>query len=1632
VEFDYHICGRGFIGCPGDATEYARWLDQLWVELPVSGAKPTLYHWHKHYDPYAGTSAVGSQYRIERTGNPSVNPVFILFAQIIGTPVRPPPEGWDKLRAWLDGNGWNFIALLGEERFRDADAVPDGTIPLTGTMFELFDALRTGDKTHLVVYDLSRFAEPPSPGTPEHQRQRAWRDRLIAELGKTYTVRQPEDREEFERRATKDLKAAFCLPTLDPLDSPLPNLAAVGVDEPLLFGRDALIEKLSRRILERGATFTRVLGVSGAGKSSLLRAGLMGSWFDRSRGQAGLLAKATALLIEPLQLRALDPDPLRAVGLLLSGAFTGRDTGAVGPSPQGITATLADLPPISGNRAVDVQAARAWWEEFADAFDGPVVLILDQAEQIDRQAKREARERIDRDSTLDSTPFLTPAWRRFVDLITSLAGVADPILDAPLFLDAPTRFRLVLGLHRESAIDLWGCDKATLLANPPIEVPPLTDWRTLIQNTIKMYGLEPDEPLLASMATEAEALANERQPLHIDEKIADDTRYDRASVLPLVKAALWRLISAWRQRAARHAAAEPREIDKTLKFSKFGAFAGIADSVDALGEAAIALWIRALSEGWELRGLFEREAFVRECNRRFDHLFTGLIDVSEKGRPELSYIRRDGELARAEKLLLSALGSAELLAGPDADHWRLPHRTVIANWPRGRKFIARYEARLATKRRLVLAYQSGASAAAWDEHDITPFINLAFGWIGSDEGEDAELHHYNRGGLTARFSPERFRIDAEEALDCLPVRVMASGQNDWAARLFERAMEDQSWDRKRGVWTLVAAAYGRLDWLKRIFAPVPPSLRRHIANHIDRESGNFPLFLASQEGYTSCVTLLLDEGAEPNQVNEVGASPLLQAAQNGRDDCVSLLLDKGAEPNRIDNRGASPLLMAAHTGHAVCVGLLLSSGADPNLAGPLGTLPLHQAARNGHTECVRLLLYNGAEPNQIDEEEASPLLGAAHNGHSDCVRLLLDKGADPNRIDNEGGFPLLVAAQEGHAVCVNLLLDKGAEPNQINDKADTFPLFIAAKRGHGDCIGLLLDNGADPNQVNTAGNSALLLASQNGHFGCVSLLLKRGADPNQINEEGASALLQAALHGRTDCVSLLLEKGAVPYQNNDKTGGFPLLVAAQNGHTDCVTLLLKKGADPNQINDEGVSALLAASERGNADCVSGLLEGGADPNRINDLGTFPLLKAAENGHTVCVRLLLEGGADSNQSNDHGLFPLLQAAMLGRAGCVNSLLKKGADPNQVNLKTSSFPLFQAAEHGHSNCVGLLLDGGADPNQINDKGGFALIAAVSHGHVECTGVLLDKGAEPNKIHLPSGFTALTLALEEGNWPILRILGQIPAVIDSALPEARQLIEHLIAHPDLRPDSPEDEPVVATPPGVGSRALEIVLPVSPGRPVQHGRNPSVWNSLGVRPDAVEPTTVNRETWRLNRRGDAIISVRFCLADVRSEVQALIFDISPFERLVPCDPGFDFNAFAHSLKNAGRPLENETPQDIGLWASLLLIYRYGGTPVLPEGPWPLVPGAVLPRSLTREEDWRRWEFAHTVTGPTVTLPFLLNGHLLRAPILVPEDGIGADVVGDPEVIMSGLDYPGPRFISFSEGGPVTGLWLVKEIGRD
>src|SRR4051812_48142711 len=97
----YSVCGQAFIGCPGDTERYEQRFRRVMEALPFPGIRPPLIHWKKHYDAFATTAAVGDQFQIARTSDPATNPVFILFAQTIGTPVRPPPDGWQELRTWL-------------------------------------------------------------------------------------------------------------------------------------------------------------------------------------------------------------------------------------------------------------------------------------------------------------------------------------------------------------------------------------------------------------------------------------------------------------------------------------------------------------------------------------------------------------------------------------------------------------------------------------------------------------------------------------------------------------------------------------------------------------------------------------------------------------------------------------------------------------------------------------------------------------------------------------------------------------------------------------------------------------------------------------------------------------------------------------------------------------------------------------------------------------------------------------------------------------------------------------------------------------------------------------------------------------------------------------------------------------------------------------------------------------------------------------------------------------------------------------------------------------------------------------------------------------------------------------------
>lgn len=72
------------------------------------------------------------------------------------------------------------------------------------------------------------------------------------------------------------------------------------------------------------------------------------------------------------------------------------------------------------------------------------------------------------------------------------------------------------------------------------------------------------------------------------------------------------------------------------------------------------------------------------------------------------------------------------------------------------------------------------------------------------------------------------------------------------------------------------------------------------------KNGATPLYVASQEGYTDIVKLLLKTNANPTFKTN-GITPLFMARQSRHLDIVSLLLNADSDTNFQANDGASPL-----------------------------------------------------------------------------------------------------------------------------------------------------------------------------------------------------------------------------------------------------------------------------------------------------------------------------------------------------------------------------------------------------------------------------------------------------------------------------------------------------------------------------------------------------------------------------------------------------------------------------------------------------------------------------------------------------------------------------------------------------
>ena len=175
------------------------------------------------------------------------------------------------------------------------------------------------------------------------------------------------------------------------------------------------------------------------------------------------------------------------------------------------------------------------------------------------------------------------------------------------------------------------------------------------------------------------------------------------------------------------------------------------------------------------------------------------------------------------------------------------------------------------------------------------------------------------------------------------------------------------------------------------------------------------------------VDLLLKHGARAdiNTLSGPGQSPLIAAAGAGRVGVVNLLIDAGAQVDQVDFTHKLTPLLHVHYGHLEVALRLLNKGASPDpLPRKLSALTL--AAEGGHDR-ISLLAARGTDINHADKTGNTALIGAAKGAKTSTVKLLMQMGANLQHRDDRGNSALEYALRAGHHETYKLL-EQGSPP----------------------------------------------------------------------------------------------------------------------------------------------------------------------------------------------------------------------------------------------------------------------------------------------------------------------------------------------------------------------------------------------------------------------------------------------------------------------------------------------------------------------------------------------------------------------------------------------------------------------------
>lgn len=1338
------------IACPGDMDYLRASTIKLFRQLQLQIANDQdldIYDYVTETREAGFKSWTHAQLQIPPPTDAACRAVICFFGERIGTPLS------DEVPLDLIASSPALNRTSGPRATRANEPTPaaDDTFPLTGSTFEYLAAIEEAQRRRLPVL-LLIVAEPAVLTKPLLQAR--WGNRREVERMRKHFG---DDLDAW----TEWLRTEY-QPQLKSLRTFLNYVSERKADVPFVESGDDALRRVRRFLIED-------VGLSDAEHERSPFKGLdpydVDDWaifFGRSEWRRGAIAALTALLD-----RTDEPNLFQIVGGSGSGKSSLMRAGLIGPlcyqdwygdfvacvvrphdiGPRGQPAptTGPEVPVVARLAAralvkIDPQLDLAETEEELGHLSGEYLVsdaVTRLASALERRSRADGHEQrrlivgVDQfEEIVDAA--LTPDGER----------IWGPLLK---FMEAAASHPLMVVVctvqtNRRELMERTGAFAALYGKGVTKEVFAPLEMLDIVKNPFGMRNLKLEPRLEDVLVARIRGLFG--SDLH-------------SSVLPLVSLALTRLYSEWERRRSlapviqqqqhassavrggQQAAVDALLQDRTAKtfavaarsqdrrpangqepfwdltYDDYKAFVDIEDAIGKAAEQALEEAKQGASLLWD------------------DDAITGLLRhlVRLTSDNRLSFPSVELTPGTLMRRLAEALSVRRLVAREGPDRFRLVHEAVVQHWKAAKDWLSveqtlleRFAALKPTAKRWRDSKDRDALLQAVGDLQLQDGAELLAEWPDVLDGppapapgsDEALVRDFTLALLLCRGTPGQEVVTAKKTTRHIHLAA-AYGRADIVGRFLAIDPSAAALTRSDGRTALMGACYtGDLDVVRLLLTHGAPVAQPD-------QDGWLAVHAAAMAGHVECLRLLSQEMTALNAAGPNGVTPLHLAAGAGREGAGRFLLDdlvrQGvAIDSVVDSRGWTPLHSAAASNDASLVRLFLERGADARQPELQGWTPLHLTAAQigGSGEVARLLLQGGARVEATFGRGYQPLHIAAQNGSESAGTELLDAGASRDATLDNGWTPLHLAVWNNRPAMVRLLVERQApiELPAFNDwraiehtpgssptewtNGGWRALHVAAARGYEGLISLLIELGATVDSINDVGRTPLHVAAAGGHRQAVAVLLAQNADANATDHAGVRPLDISVKDKRFDIARLLVRAGA-DLEARDSAGRTLLETAVHNGAEAEVTFLLGVMASQTDRRAPQPDLLHAAVERGKREIVAALLDAGADPEAADAFGWRPVHVASQNGYLPILEELAARGANfSARALEPPVTPLQAAAETGQSHCLALIVERGGDLYDEHPDRGS-PLYLAVKNGHFVTALQLLDLEVDPRR-----------------------------------------------------------------------------------------------------------------------------------------------------------------------------------------------------------------------------------------------------------------------------------------------------------------------------------------------